>query len=258
MPAYQRLTDDTLRGRLAAVRDAVKNLLDGNFLPSFTDHSVTHSDQICDLIDRLTQPLNQANQLSDNEAFILYCAAYLHDAGLQHQRANETQVIDTILTEHYPGREWGDLDVETRHTIVREQHHRISGEMITQSINAPHPTILGVQLTDEWWPGQIRAISIGHNLDMDGKDHDEYCELTKNWGSVRMSLLSALLRLADILDESHRRSHLFLERTRALSLESRMHWWRHYYVAEVHIDPVAHNITLWFDFPRLGASNTAR
>jgi hypothetical protein len=248
MPGWQRLTDGNLRGRLTNLRSAVIDLLAGNYLPSFTDHSVAHSDRICDLIDKLTEPLTEADQLSDKEAFILYAAAYLHDAGLQHQRAGETQVVAAILAARFPGRAWGDLDIETRRSIVREHHHRISGEMITQSINAPYPT-LGIQLTDDWCPGQIRAIAVAHNLYMDAQDADEYRDLTKDWGGVRMSLLSALLRLADILDESRRRSQLYLERTRELSLESRMHWWRHYYVAEIEIDPRDRVITLWFDFP---------
>jgi len=62
-----------------------------------------------------------------------------------------------------------------------------------------------------------------------------------------VGLLAALLRLADILDESQRRSHLFLEKTRELPLESRLHWWRHYYVSNITIQP--REITVWFDFP---------
>ncbi|MCB9858473.1 MAG: HD domain-containing protein [Phycisphaerales bacterium] len=247
-PSYVRLSDDNMRGRIANLRSAVKPLLAGNYLPSFTDHSVEHSDMVCELVDQLTEPLG-SGQLDDKEAFILYAAAYLHDVGLQHQRANETQVVGDILVSEYSNLAWSDLDIETRRSIVRQQHHRISGELITQSINAPSPTSLGIQLTDDWYPGQIRAIAIAHNLDMDSHDQLEYCELTKDWGGFRMSLLSALLRLADILDESRRRSQLHLERTRDLSLDSRMHWWRHYYVAEVEIQPRDRTITLWFDFP---------
>lgn len=246
-PAWQRLAHGTLRGRIASLRTAVTDLLAGNYLPSFTDHSVAHSDRLCDLIDKLTEPLEQ--QLNEKEAFILYSAAYLHDAGLQHQRAGDTGVVRQILSARFPGRVWDDLDIDTRRSIVRDQHHRISGEMITQSINAAYPTVIGIQLTDDWHPGQIRSIAVAHNLYMDAHDREEYANLTKDWGGVRMSLLSALLRLSDILDESRRRSQLYLERTRELPIESRMHWWRHYYVAEIEIGPAERAITLWFDFP---------
>src|SRR4051794_3724860 len=111
-PVWQRLADGTLRGRLASLRAAITPLLNGNYLPSFTDHSVDHSDRLCDLIDKLTEPLNE--QLSEKEAFILYAAAYLHDSGLQHQRADETAVVKAILAARFPGRKWDDLDIETR------------------------------------------------------------------------------------------------------------------------------------------------
>jgi hypothetical protein len=137
-PRYARLVDGTFRGRLADLRNAVRPVLAGNYLPSFTDHSVEHSDRLCELIDQLTEPLGQGHQLNDREAFVLYSAAYLHDAGLQHQRAEETIIVQSILRRpEYRGRAWADLDIETRRGIVRAQHHRISGEMITQACGGP-------------------------------------------------------------------------------------------------------------------------
>jgi len=247
-PNYKRLTDPILRGRIAELRSSIEPVLGGNYLPSFTDHSVTHSDQVCDLIDKLTEPLGSVNQLSEREAFVLYAACYLHDVGLQHQRADQTPAVQTALGRpEYFGRTWNELDINTRRQIVRNYHHRISQEMILQSINAPQPTPLGIQLTQVWDPGPISSLCIAHCLDVNS---NEYREATSDSGELRMSLLSALLHIADILDESRRRSHLFLECTRELDLESRMHWWRHYYVNDVQIDPAARQITIWFEYPR--------
>jgi len=225
----------------------VTPILAGNYLPSFTDHSVDHSDCLWDLVDQLATPLPQGSRLSNVESFVLYAACYLHDVGLQHQVAGGTQAVRAVLERpEYRGRHWSDLSDETRRQIVRGEHHRISGEMVRQSVDAPQPTLVGIQLTEEWHPGQIASLCEAHCLDTtDAK----YRELTQDWGSVRMSLLSALLRLADILDESRRRSQLYLERTRELDLEERMHWWRHYYVADIQIDPQSRHIILWFDFP---------
>jgi hypothetical protein len=64
-----------------------------------------------------------------------------------------------------------------------------------------------------------------------------------------MSLLSALLRLADILDESRRRATRERARTLELDLDSQTHWWRHYYTEDVTFDPRERVITIWFDFP---------
>ena len=41
---------------------------------------------------------------------------------------------------------------------------------------------------------------------------------------MRLSLLSTLLRLADVLDEAHHRTIVYEARTLDLNLESRMHW----------------------------------
>jgi hypothetical protein len=246
-PEFKRLRDELPRSRLIQLRDAVKPILTGNYLPSFTDHTDEHSDRLCKLVDDLTQPLAEGHELNPNEAFILYAACYLHDVGLQHQRADQTPTIQKVMQKsEYTGRRWDDLMQETRQKIVRKEHHRISGDMVRQSIDAPQPTVLGIQLTQEWHPGAIAALCVAHCLDTAS---EEYRRLTAESGHIRMDFLAALLRLADICDESRRRSHVVLEQTRKLDLESKSHWWRHYYVSDVVIDPETQTIKVWFDFP---------
>jgi hypothetical protein len=245
IPKYVRLIDATRRARLLDLRSYANDILAGNYLPSFPDHSVAHSDRLCNIIDQISNPAEKA-QLSDREAFVLYAACYLHDIGLQNHRAGEMQVIAELLNNpDFIGRKWEDLEIPLQKRIVREQHHRISREMVLQSI-ATHNPILGIQLNQDWDPGQIAGLCLAHCLDTDSI---EYQQITKDWGPFRMSLLSALLRLADILDESRGRSRLYLEPTRSLDLEAKLHWWRHHYVADVQIDQQARQITLWFDFP---------
>lgn len=246
-PGFRLIKEDTSRDRLGELRDAVRKILEGNYLPNFTDHTRDHSDRLCELVDQLTSPLEMSSSLTDEEAFVLYAACYLHDVGMQHQRAGDTQVVQQVLQQKdYLGRRWEDLEEGTRRAIVRQKHHLLSGEMILQSVDAPQPVILGIQLTQEWRPGLIKCLCISHGLEF---TDPEYNRLTQISGSVRMPLLSALLRIADILDESRKRSCLFLEKTRDLDLESQMHWWRHFYVSEVVIDPPTRQVTLWFDFP---------
>jgi hypothetical protein len=64
-----------------------------------------------------------------------------------------------------------------------------------------------------------------------------------------MPLLSGLLRMADILDESRRRAKREKANTLLLDIESQTHWWRHYYTEHVNFDPTKRKVTLWFDFP---------
>lgn len=245
MPAFKLLADDEIkRARLVTISNGVTPLLATNYLSHFTDHSVNHSDRLCDLVDHLAASLDDLKRLSSVEAAVLYAACYFHDAGMQHERAGETQVVSTLLVgEPYHGQQWSALDLKTRREIVRAQHHRISEEFVRDSVRAGDP-VIGTSLNDDDKPGIVAALCRAHCLPTDTED---YRSATADQGGLRVGLLSALLRLADILDESQHRSHLNLERTRELPLESRLHWWRHYYVSNIAIQ--ARAITIWFDFP---------
>lgn len=245
IPAFKLLLDDKNKpARLITIRKAVEPLLATNYLSHFTDHSVNHSDRLCNLVDELASSLDQEKRLNPEEAAVLYAVCYFHDAGMQHERASETEVIRKILqSDPYCGQPWASLEIATRQEIVREQHHRISAELIRGAVRAGEPAI-GITLNDADKPGVIAALCLAHCL---STDSDEYRSATADQGSLRVGLLAALFRLADILDESQRRSHIFLEQTRDLPIESRIHWWRHYYVSSITIEPRA--LAIWFDFP---------
>jgi hypothetical protein len=246
MPPFQRLKDETLRARLLSLRASLTPILATNLMRHFTDHSVAHSDQICDLIDHLTSPMSAA-PLTDIEAFIIYAAAYVHDVGMQHERCDETLTIGNILNgPPFFGRKWIDLEERTRYDLLRRFHHRISAEMVKSCLDAPQPTILGIQLTRQDYTGFIAALAEAH---CEPTDTPRYAELTQEGPNIRMPLLAGLLRLADILDESQRRTQISRELTVQLDHESRMHWWRHYYVAEVTFHPDLKHFKIWFDFP---------
>lgn len=244
VPKFKLLSDRTRAARLITIRDAVEPLLGSNYLSYFTDHSVNHSDQLCNLVDDLASSLDPEKVLNPAEAFVLYAACYYHDAGMQHQRASETEVIRKVLESNtYCGKSWESLEKSTRQEILREQHHRISAELIRCAVRSGE-TAIGMPLDDGDKPGVIAALCLAHCI---STDSDEYRSVTADQGGLRVGLLAALIRLADILDESQRRTHLFLEKTRELPLESRIHWWRHYYVSDITI--MAREITVWFDFP---------
>jgi hypothetical protein len=246
MPGYKRLKHEPLRGRLLNIRQAVEPILASNVLRSFTDHSVSHSDQVCDLIDELTA-VPSSRPLNNIEAFVVYAAAYLHDVGMQHEKCDETQAMARALASSpYRNRRWADLEERTRWHLLRCHHHEISREMVRSSVDAAQPTVLGIQLTHQDHPGFIGALCEAHCVT---PDTDEYRKLTAEGPGIRTALLSALLRLADILDESQRRTHLYRERTVQLDVESQMHWWRHYYVAQVDFRADDKSIVIWFDYP---------
>ena len=244
IPEFKLLSDDERRARLITIRKSVEPLLATNYLSHFTDHSVNHSDQLCNLVDELALSLDKPKCLNPEEAAVLYVACYFHDVGMQHQRANETSAIREVLqSDPYCGQPWASLEMATQQEIVRAHHHRISAELVRAAVRAGEPAI-GIPLNDADKPGVIAALCLAHCLSVES---DEYRSTTSDQGALRVGLLAALFRLADILDESQRRTHLFLEQTRELPLESRIHWWRHHYVSSITIQQ--RTLTVWFDFP---------
>lgn len=244
LPTHKRLNDQFLRARLMSIRERVTPILATNNLPHFTDHSVDHSDHLCSIVDSLTEPISERRALSDQEAFVVYAACYLHDVGMQHQNAGNTDVIKQVLKD--TGQHWSDLSVDSQRQLLRDYHNKISAEMVRSCVNEGYP-ILGITLTIDDSPGYIASLCEAHCLPTDGA---KYLELTAQGPQLRMPVLSALLRMADILDESRRRAQLYREQTVALDLTSRMHWWRHYYVENVSFDGTTQCITIWFDFPK--------
>src|SRR5437870_13857520 len=122
-PAFEHLTDEAIRARLVNLRESVAPILSSNVLLHFTDHSVNHSDSLARFVDDLIRPLQCSDQrLSPDELFILYAACYLHDIGMQFEKANETQVI-AALNLVTP---WHDIPLEDRQNMIRQNHAAIS------------------------------------------------------------------------------------------------------------------------------------
>lgn len=107
----------------------------------------------------------------------------------------------------------------------------------------------------DYFPNYVAAISEGHTLPIESP---RYRELTVDGPNLRIELLSALLRIADILDLSRRRANRAKELTLGLSVESQTHWWRHHYTEDIVIDQDRKLVSVWFDFPRLAQTNIVR
>ena len=228
------------------LRERVAPILANNLLPHFTDHSVQHSDHVTQLLDDLLRPMQATDhRLRPRELIILYSASYLHDIGLQLQTVAQTAVIQELQLD-LP---WEDLNEPRQRELLRKHHHRISAELVHQSPLTKEP-LIGLQLSGEYEPSQIACLCEAHNLHLEAPaDRERYDQLTNDGPNLRMGLLSALLRTADILDESRRRATREKARTLSLPLEAQSHWWRHYYTESVTFDPSLRTIWIWFDFP---------
>ena len=239
---YKHLTNEAKRSRLIALREAVKPILANNLLPYFTAHDVEHCERVTTVIDAFIEPLQGAtNRLTDDELFVVYAAAYLHDIGMQYENVGNSPTIRAAIgTES-----WEALPVLVKRDLLRQHHPAISAELVTMSVRNQTPPI-GFQLIDEDHPTAIASICEAHGIETDGQ---RYAQMTADAPGLRMRLLASILRCADILEESRRRAVRARADSLNLPIESQVHWWRHYYTNDVRFDQVDRSIELWFEFP---------
>jgi hypothetical protein len=64
------------------VRDSSSKIWEVPVLPNYTDHGISHSEHLIEIMDKLLSFWDGFN-LNDSEILILLCSAYLHDIGMQ-------------------------------------------------------------------------------------------------------------------------------------------------------------------------------
>lgn len=244
-PEFRHLdATDPLRARLVTLRTDVAPILANNVLHHFTDHSVSHSDSLINFVDDLIAPLQAQRhgvRLGPEELVVLYAACYLHDIGMQLEAAGATKVIQGLnLPEP-----WESLPEQTRRDLLRRHHPAISAEMVRASVNVRNPWV-NHHITPECQPECLARVCEAHTVDVDSP---LYNKLTRPEPRIRTPVVSGLLRLADILDESRRRAIPGKARTLLLDSVSQAHWWRHYYTKDVTPSESDRCIVLWFEYP---------
>ena len=254
MPATAafRLVSRERRARLQDLRAGVEPIYKNRLHRHFTDHSIEHCDRVGSLAEKLLAPLKK--KLSDDEGSILYGGAYLHDIGMHNEAAGQTRRLAARLKQSR--QDWAKIDFESRLDLIRKYHHEISADMVFSSVRSGTP-LIGFTLDDKDMPGEVAAICEAHCVDTAAPRYEELIAKPER-PTMRLRLLAAILRLADVLDEAHHRALVNQARVLELPLESKMHWWRHYYTREVEVDPVKNRITIVFEFPPGKRDNYAK
>jgi|GEM_PF-464013 len=189
-----------LHSQLQTTREAVKGLLEDLKHKHFTKHDVNHSDRVVEKLNLLARTLRKP--LAEEECYILLSAAYLHDVGMQSDERDNLK-------------------------LVRDDHHLLSDDIIMGSVRQPgkYPDLK----INKDYAEYIARVARGHRkTDLLA---DEYEEFDIGGNQIRLRLLAALLRFADQLDIDFRRvdfERLKLERD--MTPESKLHWYKHYYV----------------------------
>jgi len=238
-PPLKLLQNADRRRRVESVRLGVARILENNLLPHFTDHSVKHSDRLTELVDKLGQSCIPA--LDDREASIVYLACYFHDLGMQWESAGSTEtIIEAGLSPS-----WDTMPEDERREALRKYHNKISAEAVV--LSTQDSDFLGIQLEESDDPELVAQLCHAHTVNAPSEEYDQ---LMEGPSGVRLKLISGLLRMADILDETSSRALRPRANSLRLDAVAELHWWRHHYTREVDFRGDG-QIVVRFDYPKL-------
>jgi hypothetical protein len=188
----------------------------------YTLHGLDHSNYVIEILEKLIDGLNSEDNLNETEIFCLFSAALLHDVGMLYKYPEDVERAAKISKSKKISYSVQDL--------IRDEHHIRSGRYIKE-----HAKDLKL---DHIEAECIRLIAEGHRKIK--LESDEYNDQVIGLKSVRVRLLSALLRLADGLDITYERAPetLFDVLENDMPDYSRLQWLKHYYTAGVPINTI--------------------
>ena len=212
----------------------------------FTDHSRKHSDRIAENIVHLFPFLffggDDNRELNDVEKFILFSSILLHDIGI---RLTNLDLLN-FIKEKYKIK--GSFTEETKLDFIRNNHHTLSKCWIKENVDADNTKLPVLYRGDKILAKYVGYVSESHGINFE--ESPEYTETTA-YGSerIRMGLLCTLLSLGDALDCDQRRISYDLLKVSNLSIDSRLHWMKHYFVDGIIL--TSNLIEIYYSFPNL-------
>ena len=206
-----------------------------SLLPWFTNHDVSHSEEIIHLLGQLLEPIKESSDfLSEHELFILLASAYLHDIGMQCLK------VDDITIENL---------TQIEYEVIRKRHAQESYHIILKGVarkldrddfHLPH-------IDEEYLP-LIAKISKGHATGFYKEIIEEFAQeqtYAKN-RPIRGRLLTSLLMIGDELDMQGKRVDFTKIAHYTLSAHSQVHWYKHHYVEFIEMKNGAPHLILKF------------
>jgi len=203
-------------------------------LPHFTRHGPDHCGRVEGHLEVLIKPLTQPLNLA--ESYILQCAVWTHDIGMQDARF---ALIDLAKSTHGMDQETtlsADITALTskHYNAIRKGHAEASATWILSK-----PGDLG--LADDAYLAPIARVARAHS-NYDGLEEMEDIHIGAH--DVRMRLLAVLLIVADELDLDKTRVNMEALQRIDIPVESKLHWWCHHYVDAVRIESLTPYIYL--------------
>jgi type II secretory pathway predicted ATPase ExeA len=199
--------------QILEIRRKLATILDNNVLPHFTDHTLEHCDRIADIARRLTeQNINRKNNqsLHRDELFVLALGILFHDVGMQIPKAHGIETPISELSREELGQ-------------IRRNHGKVSGKIVRELADEGDE-ILHLGLTER----NVRrflpfaaTLCENHQSSAD-YDPDEVVKVGAE--TIRVGLITVILRLADQLDCDWRRVEIDRLDHFSIPLESILHW----------------------------------
>lgn len=158
------------------------------FFPDYTDHTVLHSLHVMEFCNKIIG--EYAEQLNEDELFILIMAAYLHDCGMGISEANYRQLYDKVVSPEYRKTHPHDNTKET----IRSFHHSFSKQMIYRYADL-------FDIPSKQHVEAIAIVSESHRkTDLFNESYIPAEFEMPNGNRVHLPYLASLIRLADELD----------------------------------------------------------
>jgi hypothetical protein len=227
----KELKDEELHARYTQFKNFCTTILswDNPSLPSkkgvyyYTDHGPNHSRNVITLLNQLTVTIKDLKNfdLSDMEKFLVLCAAWSHDLGMQFGKMGEN---------------W---------EIIREKHHERSAEFLsilskkhsgknTEFLNIISNLDNAKQIYDVITPFNLDELHVlkniceGHCSSLVLNDQKQEKPMVSG-EDVRQHFLIALIRIADACDVSKNRAPEIIYDLYKDSMpdDSRSHWEKH-------------------------------
>ena len=168
-------------------------------LPWFTNHNVSHSNEIIHLLGQILSPIeNTPDWLNEHELFILLASAYLHDIGMQYLKVDNISINKLTLNEY---------------EFIRKRHAEESHDIILKRLKKRlDRDDFYLPIIEDDYLQVIAKVSKGHATDF-FEEIINYFQ--KNPAKplnrpVRGELLTSLLMISDELDLHNKRAR-FIE-----------------------------------------------
>lgn len=228
---------------------------------NFTDHGINHSEEINKRLVKLFHNLFSNSdvriRLNNSELYALIAAIYLHDIGMDlikkeeiikmFQRKEYKNEFHSYLANLIDSREVEKFQENSPefYNFIRSKHHIISAMWI-MNYSKYSGTTLNIPILESFIQ-EVALIVFSHNEDISVFDNEFYRNTQVNNHILQIKLLSYLLRVGDALHIDRSRCLIDILEFKDIPVESKIHWFKHYYTKSISIENQC--IEILFEFP---------